>query len=258
MRIWRTWRTFLLLVGPFVRQKIYEFVLAGFTGTTGFLLFSARRQGIIDALVTTLPTWMLVTVSGSMVLKGIGRMRELAQMGELCNFWILFTLNMATGGYIGAHSSSFPRGCKMLLACYSIVGTMSFVLPPFYEAVILTGLREGDAVVLNNDAAWTVLMPMGDGFGMMATDALLPDLLHVIQEHRMFLTNYDIVWTRPCDIDRNELIAVSFRLQRHVRIIQRAWRRAMSDPGYSMCRARLLREAGELGALQKVHKDWKA
>jgi hypothetical protein len=47
---------------------------------------------------------------------------------------------------------------------------------------------------------------------------------------------------------RNELMVLLFRMQRPVRIIQRAWRRAHADPRYSLCRARLLREASEIDA----------
>jgi hypothetical protein len=43
-----------------------------------------------------------------------------------------------------------------------------------------------------------------------------------------------------------ELLVASWRMQRPVRDIQRAWRRAMADPGFALCRARLRREAAEL------------
>ena len=40
-----------------------------------------------------------------------------------------------------------------------------------------------------------------------------------------------------------------YELQRPVRIIQRHWRRAIADPGYSICQKRLLYESADISTL---------
>jgi hypothetical protein len=66
----------------------------------------------------------------------------------------------------------------------------------------------------------------------------------------LMLDKTDLRNTRmvPCDAARRRVAALAMQLHHPARVIQRAWRRAVSDPTRQMCQRRLRRELLELRA----------
>jgi hypothetical protein len=65
-------------------------------------------------------------------------------------------------------------------------------------------------------------------------------------EHVVMLDATDSLNSFNRETARRHLAALVVRLQHPARIIQRAWRRAISDPSMRLCRGRLLREMREM------------
>jgi hypothetical protein len=161
---------------------------------------------------------------------------------------------------------TFRNGAILVMSWWMGTGVIVFVLRPFIIASTLTRMREGDIVQLtwsDYECTWVLLKPIGDGHGLLASYGSADT--STLSERRLLRMNVRMgirvvgrlglvnmvnlilaVQVGTKHAADCELQVLLFRLQRHVCIVQRAWRRALADPGYSICRTRLLREATEI------------
>jgi hypothetical protein len=253
----------------FARLHARYAALSFCTGAAGFALCAAggRNPGASAAVACTfgLYVWAI----------GARLLRHLARIGKLSPYASGVAMHTAIACGLGV-CGGYSVGGAVMLAWYAVECVVLFGVYPMDAAVTLTGLREGDAVELGDGATWTVMLSIGGcgGSGMLAKTSAQPGRFTMIQEDYGLYGASALVcaraerrppvadtlammrtiaacpaWTRPCFIDRDALDAAAFRLQRPVRLVQRAWRRAAADPGYAVCRKRLLREAAEMTAL---------
>jgi hypothetical protein len=270
-RLWRTFRALSCTVADLLLRPFG--MICSVSGAT-FLLCAADRCGLLDAL-DAVPDWIMTTsiVAESAVLLMILRKLPAPDLLQIGGYMLRLSVVCAPAGYAGA-AFTFPKGCAVFLSAFATAGVAVFVMLPLLAAVKLIDLHEGDALLLrqcDRDVTWFVLTPFGDGNGLLACSfkiseeeeeeegwrtiteqgfmelmltaskaSMASKLGPVETVARILMIRMKFPWFG------DELLAAALRLQRPVRVIQRTWRRACSDPNYALCRTRLLREAHDL------------
>ena len=133
-------------------------------------------------------------------------------------------------------------------------------------------LRVGDIVYAPDNVCFIVV-----GQGEWGIEMIVDDMLHFMSGcsnlfgwcsvarkalsraelvRRLKSQNTVYVWTvrngRFCMGEyggRKDVAAMIYRLERPARVIQAAWRRAVTDPAYAVCKDRIAREAMEMGCI---------
>ena len=257
----RLWRTFIRLSKLFVRKLLPELCGLCTVSSGMFLMCAADRVGLLHVWEGAIPGWIKVSMTTVSLVTLSMNVRKLLTADTM----LLFAAAVAPSGYVGL-TFSFRRGGILFVSVWTAIGTTAVVLHPLYIATTLTSMREGDILMLSTPyqvRVWVLLKPIGDGRGLLASLGSP----RVLSEKRLLRLNLPCMEIRvsgrmgilelvklvstthafPRDCShQDELRVLVFSLQRPVRIVQRAWRRAHADPSFSMCHTRLLREATEI------------
>jgi hypothetical protein len=237
-----------------------------------FLISAADRVGLTDAWDAAIPWWIKVamtTASLAILAASVADfVRKMAGAGHL----LCIAAATVPSGCAGA-AFDFRQGVVVVLSFWTVTGAAVFVLRPLLVASTLTAMREGDILRLSHcECTWVLLKPIGDGGGLLAS--LGYTRVRTLPERSLLRMNLPCTGVRVAGrlgivelvelvlavrlaeaCQKDELLELALRLQRPVRVIQRAWRRARADPGYSACRTRLLREATEFDEDLRQHRD---
>jgi hypothetical protein len=278
-------RTFIRLSSLFIHKLLPELCTLCCAACGMFLLCAADRVGLVNVWNGAIPGWIKVTTTTVLLSTLSMNVRDLLKpdVRELVGTMLLFAAAIAPSGYVGL-TCSFRKGGILFGSMWTAIGTTAVVLHPLYIAVTFTSLREGDILVLSMPGkvrVWVLLKPIGDGRGLLllasqgssrtlalqgsASTMASQGSARTLSERRLLSRNLPcteihvagrlgivelvkLVWNAAKTASRrqDELRVLAFSLQRPVRVIQRAWRRAHADPGYSLCRTRLLREVAEI------------
>jgi hypothetical protein len=243
----------------FVRTYTSEFCFFCTAGGIQFFMFAANRCLVypMPFKVATCGLAVIITTFAT----AIGCVYFLQDItNELPCVILCTSVLMAPFGYIGT-AFGFYDGCVLFVSFCILIGVIMFLLLPLRIASWLASMREGDMINCNFQE-WVVLAPIGDGHGVLAVvsgaeivsecyiPARIVPCMRLKMRRRMgvadtvlLISTAPVFFAHP-NVDPR--LGLAFRVQRPVRVIQRAWRRVNADPKYILCRKRLVREAMEL------------